>query len=134
MSGTNGGVEMLIRSQNKKVIVSMPGMSSIAVYLKAGDEYYDPHETDGVGCNSWIIQSHHTLGEYSTEEKAIKVLDMICKFANCKHFERVVPDKCESIDGVVFQMPQDSEVENEADLVRKVMEYRLENGDAGNIK
>lgn len=61
----------------------------------------------------WILENEYfCLGRYSTEEKAIKVLDMIqnaymnsCKVAissdgQMQHM--VIP--------VVFQMPQDSEV------------------------
>ena len=43
-----------------------------------------------------VVDSISLLGEYSTEEKAIKVLDMICEKAFVK--------------ANVFQMPQDSEV------------------------
>ena len=43
-----------------------------------------------------VVDSISLLGEYSTEEKAIKVLDMIC--------EKVF------VQANVFQMPQDSEV------------------------
>lgn len=49
-----------------------------------------------------------TIGVYSTEEKAIKVLDMICNFY-AEHLEEL---KCDEPPFVraFFTMPQDSEV------------------------
>lgn len=58
-----------------------------------------------------VVDSTSLLGEYSTEEKAIKVLDMIQN----KYFEHMTVESNGAIVGVlerpkVFQMPQDSEV------------------------
>lgn len=51
--------------------------------------------------NVWVIKSSMgIIGEYTTEEKVIKVLDMI----EDAHRNIVFTD------GVVFHMPQDSEV------------------------
>lgn len=82
---------MIIRSQHKKNIVNLDNIDSIYA-----NEYGEINAYNGNG-NSRIL-----MGQYSTEEKAIKVLDMIC-------------DACRNIafiDGqaVVFNMPQDSEV------------------------
>ena len=38
-------------------------------------------------------------------------LDDICAFANGIYFEKIATDQCGRLDGVVFQMPQDEEVE-----------------------
>ena len=90
---------MIIRSQNKKEIVNLNMIDTIEerdnqiMYFSGGME--------PVGL----------LGQYSTEEKAIKVLDMICG-----RYQAIwdVENKCISGDGInfdsVFYMPQDSEV------------------------
>lgn len=93
---------MLIRSQNKRRLVDMTG-------LTVGISY------EGDGCKSDIIaisnqtgNKHWTpLGTYTTEEKAIKVLDMIqeeYEDANCQC------GGCGFVKNKVFEMPEDSEV------------------------
>lgn len=71
---------------------------------------------------SWIIKADvtegvYTLGEYSTEEKALKVLDMIqnricgieyTHLASCNKNRSNFTEIDAS--GTVFKMPQDSEV------------------------
>lgn len=53
--------------------------------------------------------SKSNLGIYSTEEKAIKVLDMICEhYQNCEMCKCGLRQVAET--EFVFQMPQDSEV------------------------
>lgn len=49
-----------------------------------------------------------TIGVYSTEEKAIKVLDMICNFY-AEHLEELKFDEAPFV-RAFFSMPQDSEV------------------------
>lgn len=88
---------MIIRSQNKGCIVNLDNIMEIAV-----------HDKKVVCSGSYSCVGF--LGIYSTEEKAIKVLDMICNFADEKHYEKIVTEKCGCIGGVVFNMPQDSEV------------------------
>lgn len=78
---------MIIRTQNKKGIVNFNTVDTICVDNNVPViRYY---------CGDEITAG--TLGTYSTEEKAIEVLDRICDF----YF------RCEGI----FEMPQDSEVE-----------------------
>lgn len=88
---------MLIRSQDKRILINMNNVSSIEVgddrlriFADNGDAIYD-------------------IGEYSTEAKVIKVLDMIqeayCKFMSVKN------DDAWSGKESVFYMPEDSEVE-----------------------
>lgn len=89
---------MLIRSQNKKGITNLNNIDTIEAHDCQIRYYCGGVETAGL------------LGKYSTEEKAIKVLDMICERANEVHFSTIVPDICGAIYGNVFQMPQDSEV------------------------
>lgn len=88
---------MIIRSQDKKRIANFSVCNLIAI---VGTQEKSKNITvDGM-----------VIGTYSTEEKAIKVLDDICTFSNGIHFEKIATDQCGRLDGVVFQMPQDSEV------------------------
>lgn len=88
---------MLIRSQNKRILINMNNVSSLEVsdnelriFADNGEAIYD-------------------IGHYSTKAKAMKVLDMIqeayCKFMSVKNDDAW--DGKES----VFYMPEDSEVE-----------------------
>lgn len=82
---------MIIRSQDKKLIFNLESIKSIKL---------------GVLSKSWAGEScdisidKEVVGTYSTEAKAIKVLDMIEDAHRSMSFT----------DGVVFRMPQDSEV------------------------
>ena len=91
---------MLIRSQDKKVIVNLQSISQF--YIVHGDVVADFNNADN-SQNGYV-----TLGLYDDAEKATKVLDLIQK--NYENLEAVhhgfgVGDCSE-----VFQMPQDSEV------------------------
>ena len=75
---------MLIRSQNKRILINMNNVSSLEVsdnelriFADNGEAIYD-------------------IGEYSTKAKAIKVLDMIQEAYVNGHID--------------YQMPEDSEV------------------------
>lgn len=98
---------MIIRSQDKKNITNFNQITDIQVQ-KNNDKYdiqvYYPFSVDDV-------YAQMRLGEYSTEEKAIKVLDMICE-AYC----RMEDVKCGAVqarkyDSFCFNMPSDEEVE-----------------------
>lgn len=90
---------MLIRSQNKKYLVST---NNITFYVM--DSEVICFGISGIEDGDYII-----LGHYETESKAIKVLDMIqeayCKFMSVKN------DDAWSGKESVFYMPEDSEVE-----------------------
>lgn len=94
---------MLIRSQDKKLLIPVEkftiGITKDNCICATSNICVSPAEF-----------SAGLLGKYYTEEKAIKVLDMICNFANEKHYEKIVTGKCGCISGVVFDMPQDIEV------------------------
>lgn len=90
---------MVIRSQNKEFIINFEKVDTVCL---GGIE--------GKSIITFTCAQVVTLGEYSTNEKAIKVLDDICSFANGLHFEKIATDQCGRLDGVVFQMPQDNEV------------------------
>ena len=85
---------MIIRSQNKKSIANLNNIDSICI------------ESNCCGCEvvgyNGTQESCVKLGEYSTEEKAIKVLDMMEN--TCRNIA-FIDEKA-----VVFAMPQDSEV------------------------
>ena len=95
---------MFIRSQNREDLMQLDDIS----VCKRGD-FPDIRSEFAVVC--YRHGTHCVLGEYSTKEKAIKVLDMMQK----KYLEtteicqgdyaiRYVPR------AIVFQMPQDNEV------------------------
>lgn len=77
---------MLIRSQNKELLVNFN--------VSAGIEIEERNTKTVV--TSYITGCSYLLGEYSTKEKALKVLDMIQEaYLNGR---------------IVYQMPADSEV------------------------
>ena len=91
---------MLIRSQDKKAIVNLDRTLHIRVegHRKLDEGCYISRYTYEGGPNVWFIEAEHlTIGEYSTEEKALNVLDMI---------QKTYEECCI----VTFQMPADSEV------------------------
>ena len=89
------GVSMIIRSQDKTVIVNFNMQSEIYV-------------SEGIG-GFGIETNEFILGDYSTEEKAIKVLDMIQKAYNT--IENMKIDKQAWRDNHYFEMPLDADVE-----------------------
>ena len=114
---------MLIRSQNKELLVNFN--------VSAGIEIEE--ETTKTVVTSYITGCSYLLGEYSTKEKALKVLDMIqeayaeykitCTFLTgftghqliaesndirVNGFEELVKSFKKNM---VFHMPDDSEVE-----------------------
>ena len=114
---------MLIRSQNKEVLVNFD--------VSAGIEIAEG--TTKTVITSYIIGCSYLLGEYSTKTKAMKVLDMIQEaYADAKLNEILLSDVCKAANKsqqekentsiakdirnafmkkMVFQMPEDSEVE-----------------------
>lgn len=114
---------MLIRSQNKKYLVST---NNITFYVM--DSEVICFGISGIEDNDYII-----LGHYETETKAMKVLDMIQEaYGDAKLNEILLPDVCKSasesqmgkdntliaktirkdfMKKMIFQMPEDSEVE-----------------------
>ena len=88
---------MLIRSQDKRILINMNNVSSIEV----GDNELRIFADDG--------EAIYDLGSYSTKAKAMKVLDMIQE-AYCEVM--AVNGNMWCGKGSVFQMPEDSEVES----------------------
>ena len=90
---------MLIRSQDKTIIVNIDNAFSIAI-------------RDINGAASIYVGSQGgccIIAEYSTKEKAMKVLDMIQKRYEEYETERIYKEGVFKIG--TFQMPEDSEVE-----------------------
>lgn len=90
---------MIIRSQDKKTIVIFENIGQLYIEkdyrsnIKIAVDF-----PDGRTCE---------LGVYSTEEKAIKVLDMIQEnYISCTDQWNGIP----CVTNKVFQMPQDNEV------------------------
>lgn len=95
---------MLIRSQDKKKIISLEkfaiGITKDNYVCATSNMYASPMEV-----------SAGVLGGYSTEEKAIKVLDMICAEYQVPIYRNVIDENEVAIyENTIFQMPQDSEV------------------------
>ena len=108
---------MLIRSQDKKMIINTDNLDAICIGNK-----------NAISAYSGDISTRSTIAIYSTEEKAIKVLDMIqdacAKYESVKALsngtmfeiagkcnqEKAEDFKNEHRATFVFQMPQDSEV------------------------
>lgn len=90
---------MLIRSQDKRMIVNFDNICTVSAFPEKDSE--DIYVEDGTGSLM--------AGKYSTKAKAMKVLDMIqeayCKFMSVKN------DDAWSGKESVFYMPEDSEVE-----------------------
>ncbi len=114
---------MLIRSQDKRMIVNFDNICTVSAFPEKDSE--DIYVEDDTG--SLMV------GRYSTKEKAMKVLDMIQEaYADAKLNEILLPDVCKSasesqrgkdntliaktirkdfMKKMIFQMPEDSEVE-----------------------
>ena len=109
---------MLIRSQNKELLVNFN--------VSAGIEIEERNTKTVV--TSYITGCSYLLGEYSTKAKAMKVLDMIQEayadeklvdyttYLQRKEIEKmddstILALRNELMKKAVFQMPEDSEVE-----------------------
>lgn len=88
---------MLIRSQDKRILINMNNVSSIEV----GDNELRIFADDG--------ETIYDLGSYSTKAKAMKVLDMIQEAYERYEYEKVFKTGLTLFE--TFQMLEDSEVE-----------------------
>lgn len=90
---------MIIRSQDKRRIINFNQITNIATMFNSRLEQWEIYVCYAY-CNDAEC-GNSTIAYYSTEEKAVKVLDMI-------------EDACRNVaftDGVVFRMPEDEDVE-----------------------
>jgi hypothetical protein len=118
---------MLIRSQDKRSIapIEIDGVL-IEQFIEKDGHLYDMKHNDTTNGTSvyWVTGAGKWLGKYSTEAKAINVLDMIQDFYICcqsvlmvngkvnKNLKDAVMSKIGNIELFVFQMPSDEEVED----------------------
>jgi hypothetical protein len=91
---------MWIRSQDKEKLIKVT-----CIYL-CGENHI---------CASSVEYDRWYIGKYSTKEKALKVLDKIQKRINRAFMYDYQP-------GGVFQMPQDDEVEEKQQYIKKIEE------------
>lgn len=98
---------MLIRSQDKRMIVNFDNICTVSAFPEKDSE--DIYVEDGTGSLM--------AGKYSTKAKAMKVLDMIqeaySEYQIMLNFSAsYLHEFKEKTDGfAIFQMPEDSEVE-----------------------
>lgn len=114
---------MLIRSQDKTFLLNFNNLT--AIYMEKIDKDFSIVYND--------FEDAYTLGKYSTEAKAMKVLDMIQEaYGDSEYTKYVIPEVCRILSmkpkteenkahagelgemlkkGMTFQMPEDSEVE-----------------------
>lgn len=88
---------MLIRSQDKRILINMNNVSSIEV----GDNELRIFADDG--------ETIYDLGEYSTKVKAMKVLDMIQEAYERYEYEKAFKTGLTLFE--TFKMPEDGSVE-----------------------
>ena len=99
---------MFIRSQNRDVLVNVNDICFNKLYIHP--EIIYQFRCYGYGDDYYI------LGEYSTEEKALKVLDEIQRKIECPDSSLISPAASInyyhlSVRGNFYQMPADDEVE-----------------------
>jgi len=101
---------MLIRSQNKKNIFVLENSESVGIY-----EMFESGTYKTAGYS--ICTNNCRMGEYSTEEKAIKVLDEIYDTYRLEKYTDYIYDTSAQAsmpmvvaNNAVYQMPQDGEV------------------------
>lgn len=98
---------MLIRSQDKKRLVKMNSILIEKITKRQGREMWP--EIVGYGIYNYENGSDLKIAEYSTEEKAIKVLDMVQNgYQYCEECKYIGVGASQP--EFVFQMPQDNEV------------------------
>lgn len=103
---------MLIRSQNKELLVNFN--------VSAGIEIEERNTKTVV--TSYITGCSYLLGEYSTKEKAMKVLDMIQEaYANAELIPMTVPN----IGKMFTEAPASKENELLAEAIGKVLMNKM---------
>lgn len=89
---------MLIRSQNKAVLLNFSNLAAIYT-VKDGDDFI---------ISSLEGENKCTLGKYSTKAKAMKVLDMIQEAYERYEYEKAFKTGLTLFE--TFQIPEDNEV------------------------
>lgn len=99
---------MLIRSQDNKCLCQLSNIEIVERYKRKKDG-----EKVTTGYAVYIFGERDTeifMAEYSTEEKAIKVLDMIQNAYVNYQYSKWVGYERETVIDCIFEMPQDDEV------------------------
>ena len=103
---------MLIRSQNKELLVNFN--------VSAGIEIEERNTKTVV--TSYITGCSYLLGEYSTKEKALKVLDMIQEaYADAE----LIPMTVQNIGKMFQEAPASKENELLAETIRKALMNKM---------
>ena len=109
---------MLIRSQNKKNLTNLSQVTNIAIIAR--DSRFKMDTMQYVIVAYYPVEDEYDyMGEYSTETKAIKVLDMIQEHYSKHYFSQGAQMATSSavfqpfgfIPPKIFHMPTDEEVE-----------------------
>lgn len=90
---------MLIRTQNRMRLLDMTGIT-----IRISNEYGEKYDIEAYANQTGRYQ---LLGTYSSEEKAIEVLDMIQN----RYISSNVVLHGGFVKNTVFEMPEDSEVD-----------------------
>lgn len=98
---------MLIRSQDKKILCPLNAMCVHP--LIRNDKIYG-RVIAKYEIHICIGGEYGIIAKYSTEEKAVKVLDMIENFYSNLQYTRFAGSSYEEFLSVIFQMPQDEDV------------------------
>lgn len=100
---------MIIRSQNKHTIVKPERIMASTDAIHRGNSFGGDICEVYYGVFAYVYGKEVRIGKYSTEEKTIKVLDMICEaYQKCEDRKSGLRKIADT--DFVFQMPQDSEV------------------------
>ena len=95
---------MLIRSQDKRKLLELNNITiEVNKYVIYGENKHSAYYN--VECPRGV------LGKYTTEEKALKVLDMIEEEYNAPIYINKNRYQYEKYEHPVFHMPEDTEVE-----------------------
>ena len=97
---------MLIRSQDRKTLTKFDFINISPTIDRIIHDFAEDKEDESVEMIAFVGHGSNIIGAYSTEEKAIKVLDVIQE-----EYEKANTYYCDGyVSNVIFQMPQDDNV------------------------
>ena len=100
---------MLIRSQDKVTLTNFEQVTDLTIV--PNEKEFEIYVCYPFSVTAYNEYSKLCIGTYSTNEKAIKVLDMIQEKYQEPIYQNVIGNNETAIyKNMVFQMPQDSEV------------------------
>lgn len=116
---------MLVRSQDRESFVNINSVKKMDIFQKATPTGAD--EVWNIDCPSVGIGSN-VIGRYSTKEKAIKVLDMICN-AYDRYARKCIDFRLTegNVYQTIFEMPKDEDVvinnDSEPSITKTMSEF-----------